>query len=170
MMHSLVAIEGATQRRSVMEQTHSKKLQLGRLVADALGEIQRLGYSRGSRDRYLTTWKQLIEFSQHAWDSAKRSQCRTADSPCSQGCNDSVGMGSGTDRPASRCSRSQFCERETRLRHPPTGMPVGTAHWRYSHAETGQPALGGVDHRNHASEDGHAVDSAFAQRGRRGLD
>src|SRR5207302_9253131 len=64
MMHSLVAIEGATQRRSVMEQTHSKKLQLGRLVADALGEIQRLGYSRGSRDRYRTTWKQLIEFSQ----------------------------------------------------------------------------------------------------------
>src|SRR5256714_6321295 len=64
MMHSLVAIEGATQRRSVMEQTHSKKLQLGRLVADALGEIERLGYSRGSRDRYRTTWKQLIEFSQ----------------------------------------------------------------------------------------------------------
>jgi site-specific recombinase XerD len=47
-----------------MEQTHSKKLQLGRLVAGALGEIQRLGYSRGSRDRYRTTWKQLIEFSQ----------------------------------------------------------------------------------------------------------
>jgi site-specific recombinase XerD len=47
-----------------MEQTHSKKLQLRRLVADALGEIQRLGYSRGSRDRYRTTWKQLIEFSQ----------------------------------------------------------------------------------------------------------
>jgi len=47
-----------------MEQTHSKKLQLGRLVADALGEIERLGYSRGSRDRYRTTWKQLIEFSQ----------------------------------------------------------------------------------------------------------
>jgi site-specific recombinase XerD len=47
-----------------MEQTHSRKLQLGRLVADALGEIQRLGYSRGSRDRYRTTWKQLIEFSQ----------------------------------------------------------------------------------------------------------
>jgi integrase len=47
-----------------MEQTHSKKLQLGRLVADALVEIERLGYSRGSRDRYRTTWKQLIEFSQ----------------------------------------------------------------------------------------------------------
>jgi intergrase/recombinase len=47
-----------------MEQTDSKKLQLGRLVADALGEIERLSYSRNSRDRYRTTWKQLIEFSQ----------------------------------------------------------------------------------------------------------
>lgn len=47
-----------------MEQTHSKKLQLGRHVADALGEVERLGYSRSSRDRYRTTWEQLIEFSQ----------------------------------------------------------------------------------------------------------
>ena len=36
-----------------MEQTCSENLQLGRLVADALGEIERLGYSRRSRSRYL---------------------------------------------------------------------------------------------------------------------
>jgi site-specific recombinase XerD len=47
-----------------MEQTHSENLQLGRLVADALGELKRLGYSKRSRHRYRTTWKQLIEFSQ----------------------------------------------------------------------------------------------------------
>jgi len=47
-----------------MEQTHSENLQLGRLVADALGEIERLGYGSDSRHRYRTTWKHLIEFSQ----------------------------------------------------------------------------------------------------------
>jgi len=46
-----------------MEQTHSENLQLGRLVADALGEIERLGYSKRSRHRYRTTWGHLIEFS-----------------------------------------------------------------------------------------------------------
>lgn len=39
----------------------------------------------------------------------------------------------------------------------------------YSHAETGPPSLGGIDHRNHASEDGHAAEVAFDQRGRGGL-
>jgi site-specific recombinase XerD len=64
MMYSSVAIEAATsQRRFVMEQTHSENLQLDRLVADALGEIERLGYSRRSRSRYRTTWEQLVEFS-----------------------------------------------------------------------------------------------------------
>ena len=46
-----------------MEQTHSENLQLGQLVADALGEIERLGYSRRSRNRYRATWEHLIEFS-----------------------------------------------------------------------------------------------------------
>jgi site-specific recombinase XerD len=64
MMHSSVAIEATTsERRFVMEQTHSEKLQLRRLVAEALGEIERLGYSKRSRNRYRTTWELLIEFS-----------------------------------------------------------------------------------------------------------
>jgi site-specific recombinase XerD len=49
-----------------MEQTRcpsSENLRLERLVADALGEIERLGYSRRSRNRYRTTWEHLIEFS-----------------------------------------------------------------------------------------------------------
>src|SRR5213079_3712912 len=63
MMHSSVAVERATsQRRFAMEQIHSENLQLGRLVANALGEIERLGYSGTSRRRYRTTWEHLIEF------------------------------------------------------------------------------------------------------------
>ena len=49
-----------------MEQTHgstSGNMQLKRLVADALGEIERLGYSRRSRNRYRATWEHLIDFS-----------------------------------------------------------------------------------------------------------
>jgi hypothetical protein len=46
-----------------MEQTHSENWQLGRLVADALVEIERLGYSRRSRNRYRAIWEHLIEFS-----------------------------------------------------------------------------------------------------------
>jgi len=46
-----------------MEQTHSENLQLGRLVADAVVEIERLGYSRRSRNRYRAIWEHLIEFS-----------------------------------------------------------------------------------------------------------
>ena len=49
-----------------MEQTHfstSRNLQLGPLVADALGEITRLGYSRRSRNRYRAIWEHLIAFS-----------------------------------------------------------------------------------------------------------
>jgi site-specific recombinase XerD len=56
----------AFQRRFVMEQTHcptSENLRLERLVADALGEIERLGYSRRSRNRYRAIWEHLIEFS-----------------------------------------------------------------------------------------------------------
>src|SRR5215471_8788531 len=48
------------------EQTHcptSENLQLERLVADARGEIERLGYSRRSRHRYRAIWEHLIEFS-----------------------------------------------------------------------------------------------------------
>ena len=46
-----------------MEQTLSKNLQLGGLVANALSEIERLGYSRRSRNRYRAIWQHLIEFS-----------------------------------------------------------------------------------------------------------
>ena len=49
-----------------MEQTHcptSENMPLGRLVADALGEITRLGYSRRSRNRYRAIWEHLIAFS-----------------------------------------------------------------------------------------------------------
>jgi site-specific recombinase XerD len=49
-----------------MEQAHSstsENLQLGRLVAEALVEIERLAYSRRSRNRYGATWKHFIEFS-----------------------------------------------------------------------------------------------------------
>ena len=40
----------------------SQRLPLKRLIADALAEIERLGYSRRSRNRYRATWDQLIEF------------------------------------------------------------------------------------------------------------
>src|SRR5713101_1327641 len=67
MMTSSAAISAATfQRRSVMEQSHcptSENLQLGRLIADALSEIERLGYSRRSRNRYRAVWEHLITFS-----------------------------------------------------------------------------------------------------------
>ena len=41
----------------------SENLPLGRLFADALGELERLGYSRRSRDRYRAIWEHFIEFS-----------------------------------------------------------------------------------------------------------
>src|SRR5882762_10620839 len=63
MMHSSWPWSHALQRRFVMEQTHSENLQLGRLVADAVVEIERLGYSRRSRNRYRAIWEHLIEFS-----------------------------------------------------------------------------------------------------------
>ena len=49
-----------------MEQTNhpiSENLPVERLVADALGEIERLGYSTRSRNRYRAVWDSLIEFS-----------------------------------------------------------------------------------------------------------
>jgi len=49
-----------------MEQTHcptSRNLPLRRLVAEALGEIERLGYSRRSLNRYRAIWNHLIDFS-----------------------------------------------------------------------------------------------------------
>ncbi|HEX9430051.1 MAG TPA: hypothetical protein VF944_06690 [Candidatus Bathyarchaeia archaeon] len=36
---------------------------MGRLVANALGELERLEYSRRSRDRYRAIWEHFIEFS-----------------------------------------------------------------------------------------------------------
>src|SRR6266403_4829799 len=46
-----------------MEQTHPENLQLGRLVAEAVVGIERLGYSRRSRNRYRAICEHLIEFS-----------------------------------------------------------------------------------------------------------
>ena len=43
----------------------SRDLSLERLVTDALGEVERLGYSRRSRNRYRAIWEHLIEFSFH---------------------------------------------------------------------------------------------------------
>jgi hypothetical protein len=40
-----------------------RNLPLERLVADALGELERLGYSRRSRNRYRAIWDHLIEYS-----------------------------------------------------------------------------------------------------------
>jgi len=40
----------------------SRNVPLKRLVADALVEIKRLGYSRRSLNRYRATWEQLIQF------------------------------------------------------------------------------------------------------------
>ena len=41
----------------------SENLALGRLVANALGEFERLGYSRRSLHRYRAIWEHFIEFS-----------------------------------------------------------------------------------------------------------
>ena len=41
----------------------SENLPLGRLVENALGELEQLGYSRRSRNRYRAIWEHLIEFS-----------------------------------------------------------------------------------------------------------
>lgn len=49
-----------------MEQTNLpilRNLPLQRLVTDALGELERLGYSRRSRNRYRAIWDHLSEFS-----------------------------------------------------------------------------------------------------------
>jgi site-specific recombinase XerD len=49
-----------------MEQPNLENLRsmpLERLVSDALGELERLGYSRRSRNRYRAVWHHLIEYS-----------------------------------------------------------------------------------------------------------
>jgi len=67
MVDSSAAMKAAaSQRRFVMEQTHcptAENPQLERLVANALGEVERLGYSRRSRNRYRAIWEHFIEFS-----------------------------------------------------------------------------------------------------------
>jgi hypothetical protein len=40
-----------------------RSMPLERLVSDALGELERLGYSRRSRNRYRAVWQHLIEYS-----------------------------------------------------------------------------------------------------------
>src|ERR1700732_1197829 len=54
------------QKESVMEQPNFRNLRslpLERLVSDALGELERVGYSRRSRNRYRAVWQHLIEYS-----------------------------------------------------------------------------------------------------------
>ena len=49
-----------------MEQPNFRNLRsmpLERLVSEALGELERLGYSRRSRNRYRAVWQHLIEYS-----------------------------------------------------------------------------------------------------------
>src|SRR5215471_12878049 len=41
---------------------NSGSMPLKRLVSDALGELERLGYSRRSRNRYRAVWQHLIEY------------------------------------------------------------------------------------------------------------
>ncbi len=58
----------AAMNRRILEEVRrgkkpSERFQLGRLVADALVEIKRLGYSKTSRSRYRATWEHLIECS-----------------------------------------------------------------------------------------------------------
>src|SRR5437763_16140392 len=50
-----------------MEQPNCRNLRslpLERLISDALGELERLGYSRRSRNRYRAIWQHLIEYSE----------------------------------------------------------------------------------------------------------
>ena len=39
-----------------------RSLPLERLVSEALGELERLGYSRRSRNRYRAIWQRLMEY------------------------------------------------------------------------------------------------------------
>lgn len=60
------AIPAAFFEEVVMDHSHHQPinpLPLDQLVADALHYLDKLGYSRRSRRRYRTIWKQLIEFS-----------------------------------------------------------------------------------------------------------
>ena len=51
----------------------SENLPLGRLVANALGELERLEYSRRSRGRYRVIWEHLIEFpTRGSWEMSFR--------------------------------------------------------------------------------------------------
>ena len=53
----------AFQRRSIMDQSNRlRSSPLGRLVTNALGELEQLGYSRRSLNRYRAIWTHLIEF------------------------------------------------------------------------------------------------------------
>ena len=105
----------------------------------------------------------------HAWDTAKGSQCRTANHPCSQGWPYPVGVGSRSHRPAPRGCRAQFGQRQTRLRDSLDGMPVGIACWRYPHTETGSSPLGRFQNRDHAIENRHATQPASDRRDRRSV-
>jgi hypothetical protein len=57
--------DAAFQRRTLMDQGNravAGNVPLSRLGTNALGEIEQLGYSRRSRDRYRAIWQHLIAF------------------------------------------------------------------------------------------------------------
>lgn len=65
-----------------MEQSNFLNLRglpLERLVSDALGELERLGYSRRSRNRYRAIWEHLIEYSKRNKLGDEFSDLRTPD-------------------------------------------------------------------------------------------
>ena len=70
---------------------------------------------------------------------------------------------------SSRGDRSQFGQRQARLRHSLTGMPIGIACRGHSHTKTRSASLGGFNDRNHAIENGHAVQATSDRRSRRSL-
>jgi len=253
-----------------MEQTHcptSENLQLGRLVADALSEIERLGYSRSSQNRYRATWEQLIAFARgielgdefsadlaasfleeygardgqvdgpgNGWrrhmvfgvkalaDFAKNGRIeraftevqaihllpamqntlrdyeqyskdrlhlraldpssaydRTHDlfrfSPFKESADTGRNSGGGSVRFRVKSSFLRFLtmrgilQKDLGAELPTIRVPKDAtipSVWDheligYSHAETGRPSLGGFDNRNHAGEDGHAVEPASDQ-------
>src|SRR5260370_7531585 len=65
MMGVLAAIGAAVVRSSIMEHsTHqvSSRLSLEQVIAGAVGELERLQYSRRSLGRYRVVWRHLIVF------------------------------------------------------------------------------------------------------------
>ena len=64
-MRVLAAIGAAIVRSSIMEDSTrqvSSRLPLEKVIAGAVSELERLGYSRRSLNRYRTVWRHLVAF------------------------------------------------------------------------------------------------------------